>query len=232
MSIAAAELPAMATEIGRGQDVTRGAAGDDSAAAMNRVAFFVVPERGGVHRAGPHDRRRWSSRAVDSTPGDARYVWVVLAAARRSGCWRRPWRGSSGARSSRWATPGRRSAARPCACVLRFIGRIPRGPLRPRLCSASISAGAWPASRSPRAWRGGWSSRCSGARSTPGSAPWRCRAAGWSGSGSARPPARQPGGASSARSANAPMPVQAIAQSGGFRRGLSFHLSPPVSGEQ
>lgn len=79
MSIAAAELPAMATETGRGEDVTA-ALQTRLAAAMNRVAFFVVPSTvafmalghmvaGLVYQSGRFDAE------------DARYVWAVLAAA-------------------------------------------------------------------------------------------------------------------------------------------------------
>jgi putative peptidoglycan lipid II flippase len=79
LSIAAAELPAMATETGRGQDVTAALQARLSA-AIRRVAFFVVPSAaafitlghmvaGLVYQSGRFDAR------------DARYVWVVLAAA-------------------------------------------------------------------------------------------------------------------------------------------------------
>lgn len=79
MSIAAAELPVMATETGRGEDV-RAALQARLAPAMNRVAFFVVPSAaafialghmvaGLVYQSGRFDAE------------DARYVWGVLAAA-------------------------------------------------------------------------------------------------------------------------------------------------------
>ena len=79
MSIAAAELPAMATETGRGQD-TAAALRDRLEPAMRRVAFFVVPSAvafialghmiaGLVYQSGRFDA------------DDAQYVWVVLATA-------------------------------------------------------------------------------------------------------------------------------------------------------
>jgi putative peptidoglycan lipid II flippase len=79
MSIAAAELPAMASETGRGEDVTA-ALQARLARAMGRVAFFVIPSAaafialghmiaGLVYQSGRFDAE------------DARYVWAVLAAA-------------------------------------------------------------------------------------------------------------------------------------------------------
>ena len=78
MSIAAAELPAMASETGRGEDVTAALRARLNT-AMARVAFFVVPSAaafialghmiaGLVYQSGRFDAE------------DARYVWAVLAA--------------------------------------------------------------------------------------------------------------------------------------------------------
>jgi putative peptidoglycan lipid II flippase len=79
MSIAAAELPAMASETGRGEDVIP-ALQARLTKAVARVAFFVIPSAaafialghmvaGLVYQSGRFDAE------------DARYVWAVLAAA-------------------------------------------------------------------------------------------------------------------------------------------------------
>ena len=78
MSIAAAELPAMATETGRGEDVTVALQGR-LATAMNRVAFFVVPSAAAFIALG-HMIAGLVFQSGRFDAGDARYVWAVLAA--------------------------------------------------------------------------------------------------------------------------------------------------------
>jgi len=78
MSIAAAELPAMASETGRGEDVTA-ALQARLTRAMSRVAFFVVPSAAAFISLGHMVAGLvYQSRRFDAD--DARYVWVVLAA--------------------------------------------------------------------------------------------------------------------------------------------------------
>jgi putative peptidoglycan lipid II flippase len=78
MSIAAAELPAMATETGRGQDVSA-ALQARLATAMNRVAFFVIPSAAAFIALG-HMVAGLVYQSGRFGAADARYVWAVLAA--------------------------------------------------------------------------------------------------------------------------------------------------------
>ncbi len=78
MSIAAAELPAMAAEAGRGQDVTA-ALQSRLSAAMKRVAFFVIPSAAAFITLG-HMVAGLVYQSGRFGAGDARYVWAVLAA--------------------------------------------------------------------------------------------------------------------------------------------------------
>lgn len=78
MSIAAAELPAMATDAGRGQDVTAALQARLST-AMKRVAFFVIPSAAAFIALG-HMVAGLVYQSGRFGAGDARYVWAVLAA--------------------------------------------------------------------------------------------------------------------------------------------------------
>jgi len=79
MSIAAAELPAMASETGRGLDVSA-VLQARLEAAMNRVAFFVVPSAAAFIALG-HMVAGLVYQSGRFGAEDARYVWAVLAAA-------------------------------------------------------------------------------------------------------------------------------------------------------
>lgn len=79
MSIAAAELPAMASATGRGQDVTA-ALQARLTGAMDRVAFFVVPSAAAFIALG-HMVAGLVYQSGRFAAADARYVWAVLAAA-------------------------------------------------------------------------------------------------------------------------------------------------------
>ncbi|HKP28023.1 MAG TPA: murein biosynthesis integral membrane protein MurJ, partial [Gemmatimonadales bacterium] len=78
MSIAAAELPAMASETGSGEDVTA-ALQARLTRAMSRVAFFVVPSAAAFISLG-HMVAGLVYQSGRFDADDARYVWAVLAA--------------------------------------------------------------------------------------------------------------------------------------------------------
>lgn len=79
MSVAAAELPAMASETGREEDVSASLRARLST-AMGRVAFFVVPSAAAFIALG-HMVAGLVYQSGRFDADDARYVWVVLAAA-------------------------------------------------------------------------------------------------------------------------------------------------------
>ena len=78
MSIAAAELPAMASETGRGTDVSA-ALRARLESAMARVAYFVVPSAAAFIALG-HMVSGLVFQSGRFNAEDARYVWAVLAA--------------------------------------------------------------------------------------------------------------------------------------------------------
>ena len=153
MSVSAAELPAMAGATGQRAPSGRPTSAAGSTAGLRQIAFFVVPSAmaflalGDVVAGGAVPVGRVHPRHDACTSG-------AFSPARRSGCSRPPWAGSTPRRTTPCTTPARRCASP---------------------CCASRSPSGW-ATSSPCRCRGRWASTArwgaAGLTASAGMAGW------------------------------------------------------------